>query len=269
MSLFAFASAKASPGSTTAALAVAAVWPAERRVLLAEADPAGGDLGPRFGLASAPGLVSLGSQRRRRLSVADVWGATQTLPGGTPVLVGPPAPEQAGALAHLWPELADVLAAVPGADILADCGRQYPESPALPLLRAAQVVVAVARPRLDEVAHLRARLAAPLTPARIEVVLMGTGPYPPEQVEQALGRKVLGVLAHDERAAAALAGQAGNARLLNRSALIRSARPVAAALASLPPTSAPEDVAGRAHLPRTGAVRPAAANADFGLEVRQ
>lgn len=179
MSLFAFASAKASPGSTTAALAVAAVWPAERRVLLAEADPAGGDLGPRFGLASAPGLVSLGSQRRRRLSVADVWGATQTLPGGTPVLVGPPAPEQAGALAHLWPELADVLAAVPGADILADCGRQYPESPALPLLRAAQVVVAVARPRLDEVAHLRARLAAPLTPARIEVVLMGTGPYPP------------------------------------------------------------------------------------------
>src|SRR3982074_1468642 len=46
MALIAIASDKGAPGVTTAALALAAVWP--RPVLLAECDPAGGDLVYRF-----------------------------------------------------------------------------------------------------------------------------------------------------------------------------------------------------------------------------
>jgi hypothetical protein len=42
MALIALAADKGSPGVTTAAVALAAVWP--RRVRLAETDPAGGDL---------------------------------------------------------------------------------------------------------------------------------------------------------------------------------------------------------------------------------
>jgi len=42
MALIALAADKGSPGVTTAAVALSAVWP--RRVLLAETDPAGGDL---------------------------------------------------------------------------------------------------------------------------------------------------------------------------------------------------------------------------------
>ncbi len=42
MALTALAADKGSPGVTTAAVALAAVWP--RRVLLAEADPVGGAL---------------------------------------------------------------------------------------------------------------------------------------------------------------------------------------------------------------------------------
>ncbi|MDQ3573445.1 MAG: hypothetical protein M3404_00735 [Actinomycetota bacterium] len=232
MSLIAFASAKGSPGATTTALAVAAVWPNDRKVLLAEVDPAGSDLGPRFGLSAGPGLVQLGPLRRRRMSGADVWDNAQVLPGGTPVLIGASGPEQAAALRRLWPELAAVLSGMHDADVMADCGRLFPDSPAVDVLRHADLVVLVSRPTLEEVAHLQARLAAPLSTARVEVVLVGTGPYPPEQIEEALGLKLLGVLANDERAAALLAGRAGNERLLARSALIRSARTVAAAIAS-------------------------------------
>ena len=46
MALIAVAADKGAPGVTTTALALAAVWP--RPVLLAECDPAGGDLVYRF-----------------------------------------------------------------------------------------------------------------------------------------------------------------------------------------------------------------------------
>ncbi|HZD68787.1 MAG TPA: hypothetical protein VFA45_07675, partial [Actinomycetes bacterium] len=61
MSVIALAAGKGSRGVTTAALALAATWPAPRRVLLAECDPAGGSLAVRFRLRPTPGLVSLGS----------------------------------------------------------------------------------------------------------------------------------------------------------------------------------------------------------------
>ena len=42
MTVYAFASAKGSPGVSTAAAAIAAAWPAP--VVLADVDPAGGDV---------------------------------------------------------------------------------------------------------------------------------------------------------------------------------------------------------------------------------
>ncbi|HEV8165498.1 MAG TPA: hypothetical protein VGR74_13810, partial [Actinomycetota bacterium] len=80
MSLLALAAAKASPGVTTTAVALAATWPAERGVLLVEADPGGGDLAAWFGLAVEPGLVSLAAARRS--TPPSVQGHTQPLPGG-------------------------------------------------------------------------------------------------------------------------------------------------------------------------------------------
>ena len=47
MTLVALASLKSSPGTTTAALALCQVWPRARRVILIEADPAGGDIAAR------------------------------------------------------------------------------------------------------------------------------------------------------------------------------------------------------------------------------
>jgi len=232
MSLVALVSAKGSPGVTTAALAMAGVWPPERRVLVAELDPAGGDLGPRFALPADPGLVQLGSVCRRGLTPADVWRHTQSLPGTTPVLLGASSPEQALGLRDLWARLGPVLANLgDDVDVLADCGRISPTSPVLEVARRADLVVAVARPTLDGVAHVRTRLAAPLTQGRFAVVLVGEAPYPTPEVEEALGARVLGVLAHDPLAASLLAGRAGNERALRRSALVRSARDLAARIA--------------------------------------
>ena len=71
MSMVALASAKGAPGVTTTAVALGAVWP--RRVLVAECDPAGGDLAARFRLPPEPNLVALGmAARHGQLTVEDV-----------------------------------------------------------------------------------------------------------------------------------------------------------------------------------------------------
>jgi hypothetical protein len=233
MSLIAFVSVKGAHGGSTSALAVASVWPADRKVLFAELDPAGGDLVARFSLAPDPGLVQLGAGFRHALSVEEVWSHTQTLAGDVPVLVGPATAQQGHALGHLWEHLAPVLAAIPETDVIADCGRLDPSSPALEIARHADIVVMVASPTLEGVAHLRARLSAAVSDAPVGIVLIGESPYSGSEVEAAVGVKVVGVLPHDQRAARVLNGEPGKPSVLNRSELMRAARSLAAALAAV------------------------------------
>jgi hypothetical protein len=227
MSLIAWVSVKGGRGASTAGLALAGVWPATRKILFAELDPSGGDLVARFELAPDPGLVQLGAAFRHALSAEEVWSHTQTLNGGVPVLVGPASAQQGHALGPLWEHLAPVLAALPETDVIADCGRLEPSSPAIEIARRADLIVAVARPTLEGVAHLRARLATAMGRAPVGVVLIGDSPYSASEVEAAVGARVLGVVANDERAARVLNGELGNASALNRSLLMRSARGLA------------------------------------------
>lgn len=258
MSLIALVSTKGSPGVTTTALAMAGVWPPERRVLVAELDPAGGDIGPRFALPADPGLVQLGSVFRRGLSPADVWRHTQTLPGGTPVLLGASSPEQALGLRDLWAHLGPALSDLgDDVDVLVDCGRMTPASPVLEVARRAELALVVGRPTLDGVAHMRTRLGAPLIQVPLGVVVVGEEPYSPAEVEEALGTRVLGVLAYDARAASLLAGRAGNERALRRSPLVRSARDLAARVVALTSQGRTAGVGGR---PSAGASRDPALN---------
>jgi hypothetical protein len=233
MSLVAFVNEKGSPGSTVAAQAIAGVWREDRRVLLVEADSAGGDLAARFGLRPDPGVVQLVSAYRRSLTPEVIWEHTQELPGGVHVLLGPPSADQAFALREVWGPLGSAFVSIGhGADVIADCGRWGPQSPVLALVEQAALVVMVARPTLEGVAHLQARLASPLTGAPVGVVLVGDRPYGAAEVEHAIGAKVLGVVAHDERAAGLLSGEPGSARALTHSGLMRSAREVASAVAA-------------------------------------
>jgi hypothetical protein len=247
VALIAFAADKGSPGVTTTALSLAAVWP--RRALLAELDPSGGDIvlrlrGPRQTMLSPErGLLSLAVAARRKLTTEALWQHVQILDGGLEVLIGLATPEQAGGLGALWRPLTALLAGVPGVDVLADCGRLFSGTPAMEVLKGSALTVLVTRPDVDAVAHLRAR-ALSLCPQ------LGTGGFDgvpvgvvavvdpkdvdgPQQIETVLASsqvpvRVLGRIAHDEGAAAMLRGQWGGR--LSRSLLVRSAREVATVL---------------------------------------
>ena len=227
MSLIAVASAK-SCGVTTSAVALAATWPKDRGVLVAEVDPIGGDLAARFALDPNRGMMSLGAASRGGAEPEDVGRHTQTLPGGASVLVGPSTLEQCRALATLWSALPSQLKALDGTDVIADCGRLTPYSQALEFVRQADVALLVSRPTVEGVMHLSSALAR-LNSARTEtqVVLVGDHPYESSEVERAVGAEVVGVVADDPRAAGALGGRPAHPRALERSALMRSAREIA------------------------------------------
>ena len=114
MALIAIASDKGAPGVTTAALALAAVWP--RPVLLAECDPAGGDLVYRFPavggghLDPRRGVLSLAVVARRGMQSQQVWEHVQKLHGGLDVLAGVTNAEQGAGLSLLWGPIGKALA---------------------------------------------------------------------------------------------------------------------------------------------------------------
>jgi hypothetical protein len=282
VSLITLASAKGSPGVTVTTLALASVWPAP--VMIAECDPAGGDLAARWGLPVRPSLLTLATAARRRLDPEEVWRHTQAMPGpeGTigaaaresspwgpdatgPVraLLGPVEAEQAAVLGRLWTVLGPAFAALPGVDVLADCGRFVPGAPTAELLARADLVLLVARPGPDGIAHARARLLAlQREGVRAGLVLVGDRPHRPAEVRDALEQSgirpaVLAVLADDPRAAAMLAGEPGSPRRLASSLLIRSARALASGLpstAQVPADQVPADQVPADQVPADQAV---------------
>ena len=154
MALIAIAADKGSPGVTTAAMALATAWP--RPVLLAECDPAGGDLAYRMPaegggrLDTQRGLLSLAIAARRGLSPHQVWEHAQQLPGGLPVLTGVSTAEQGAGLDRLWRPVGVALSRVRDADVIADCGRIGVDGPLYDLLAEASFVVLVMRASLGE-----------------------------------------------------------------------------------------------------------------------
>ena len=239
MAFIAFASAKGSPGVTTSVAALAATWPSDRDLLVVEADPSGGDLVVRFDLATEPGLVTLAAAGRRELGAGTLLAHIQQLPPlGADVtarrllLAAPVAADQAGAaLSSLRGSLARTLDQV-DLDVLVDCGRIDPGSPALELASDADLLVMVARPVVAEVHHLASRLGSVKHQA-LSVLMVGEQPYPVSEVATAVAASPLGTLAADARAAAVLAeGHPNAGRVLRRSRLLRDARALAEGLAS-------------------------------------
>ena len=256
MALIALAADKGSPGVTTAAVALAAVWP--RRVLLAETDPAGGDLVYRSAAAHGgplnpnTGMLSIAATARRGLVPDQLWDHVQPLSGGLEVLVGLGIAEQAAGLAGLWPTLGHAFASLAdsphaAADVIADCGRISGDTPALDLFPHASLVLLLSRTEPESLARVRDRAAAlagklhggprgaaSLANPVIGVVLIadtGTAGKLASQVNDMLvhaqtGARVLGTIADDPAGAEQLAGRRRGR--LDKSLLIRSARKVAA-----------------------------------------
>ena len=254
MALIAIASDKGAPGVTTAALALAAVWP--RPVLLAECDPAGGDLVYRFPAADGGrldprrGVLSLAVVARRGMQPQQVWEHTQKLHGGLDVLAGVTNAEQGAGLSLLWGPIGKILAALPQADVIADCGRLGADGPLYDLLAEATTVVLVTRVHVADVIRLRDRAAAFAAAAASRgrrgfgvgvVVVADHKKFRAAlgEVQQVLAQAnapatVLGGIADDVKGAGLLAGEWGGN--LDRTLLIKTAREVAQhLLVGLPP----------------------------------
>jgi len=232
--LVAVCSLKGSPGVTTLAVALGARWSAAENPIVVEADPAGGDLMARFRLNDSPGLVSLAAAARRSADATLLAQHTQYLPGGVRVVLGPVGAEQSrAALCALSCGGMSPLrraADVPGTTVIADCGRVDPESPALSIIRGADAMLLVARPRDEQLAHVALKLhAVQRWSPRPCFVLIGEG-YPTREVTQALGIPVMGRVPGDDKGAAVLCGQRSDRHGPDRSALGQAAATIAASI---------------------------------------
>jgi MinD-like ATPase involved in chromosome partitioning or flagellar assembly len=233
MTLVTLCSAKGSPGVTTLACVLGAVWPAGRAVVVAECDPSGGDLAGRFGLSSRLGMTSLVlTERQGAGEVPDYRAHTQQLPGGLDVLVAPTGADSATALdRELGISSSDLVAG--GCDLVADCGRLLPGSMGQArMIRAADRALLVVRPDVAGIAHARWAIGriGELSPAGAAVVTMGAGTFAPAEVSEELGLDVLGAIPVDPRAAMMACGVAGTARAFVRSDLVAFARELLVAL---------------------------------------
>jgi hypothetical protein len=218
--MIALVSAKGSPGATVSGLALTLTWPGQ--CLLAECDPAGGDvlagylggtLDARRGLAELAvaelrdrlaeeferQLVDLDAPKRQRL-----------------VLPGVRDPAQSATVAPVWRAIADRLrvAGDDGYQVIADCGRLASPYFGWALLGTASLVLLVVRGNLPSISHaipavrtLRRELSTEdggLT-VPLGLLLVDTGPYPSGDVAQRLGLPVLVSLPHDPASARSLA----------------------------------------------------------------
>ena len=258
MALIAIASDKGAPGVTTAALALAAVWP--RPVLLAECDQAGGDLVYRFPAAGGGhldprrGVLSLAVVARRGMQPQQVWEHVQKLHGGLDVLAGVTNAEQGAGLSLLWGPIGKALAALPQADVIADCGRLGADGPLYDLLVEATAVVLVSKVHVADVIRLRDRASAFAAAVQsrgrrgfgVGVVVVAEHKKfraALGEVQHVLGQAnapatVLGGIAHDTKGADLLSGEWGGN--LDRTMLIKTAREVAQQLVQgLPPVGDP------------------------------
>ncbi|HZM81756.1 MAG TPA: hypothetical protein VFC19_39045 [Candidatus Limnocylindrales bacterium] len=222
-------SAKGSPGVSTAALAFTLTWPGA--TLLAECDPAGGDLLSgylaRYDLPNDRGILPLAGAVLRGTAEQDFLGQLIDLDAPKRqrlVLPGINDPAQAAALGPAWADLGDFFSGLPQT-VIADCGRLTALYPPWPLLSRADVVLLVLRPQslrtvspaVPAISALRRELRDRKT--RFGLMLVGRG-IPSREVAKHLAAPVLARVSWDPPTANALCGNGTGRR---RGPLMRTA----------------------------------------------
>jgi len=242
--LVALCSGKGSPGVSTLACVVGAVWPAFREVVVAECDPSGNDLAVRFGLAPRRGTASLVLARRSAEGGGPMMDLhLQSLPGGLNVLTGPVNPDAARAVDR---ELAtfghDVFPL--DVDVLVDCGRLSADANGQQsMIDAANRVIVVCRPDPAGIAHAKVALEAvnrssSTTPPFL--VAVGQSRFPTREIERALEVEIIEHVPTDPEAAGIACGMPGSPRRLARSRLVEAARRIANRLLDDAPVHEPD-----------------------------
>jgi hypothetical protein len=238
MALIAVCSAKGSPGATVTALACTLTW--TRRTILAECDPAGGDLAAgylREVRLEGRGLAQLTASIHRRRLAHDLWGQLVDLAPGNEtamtrlVLPGFSDPVQAAGLASAgWAQIAQLFRSLEsgaaGYDVIADCGRLVAGNAPIPVLVAADAVLLVLRPNLPAIRAAATALVA-LTRAGagpVGLVTVTEGEYPARELATELRVQLVGAMPDDPGTAAVLStgGERHRGRLLRAAAGLES-----------------------------------------------
>ncbi|MFY1633674.1 ParA family protein [Solwaraspora sp. WMMB335] len=220
---------------TTTGLAFTLTW--SRPVVLAECDPAGGDIGAGYlrhlELDGGHGLIQLVVAELRGQASEQFWSHLVDLdpPGARRLLLpGIATSAQAASLDPTWHSLAGFFSSLehgnPGFDVIVDCGRLVTPYAPWPLLGRADLVLLVVKPTLASLLPARAVVqtllssAGPADDGRIGLVVVGDGDYDDRAVARHLGVPVIAHLPHDDRSARVLA-HGGTAR--TRRPLLRAA----------------------------------------------
>ena len=234
MTVVSVLSVKGSPGVTTLSCLVAATWPGTGAATVVEADPAGGDLAARFGLAPAVGWPSLRAAVRRGGDATTLGPHLQYLPGGLAVLVGarggdvPPGDSAEAAMIRSASDL-----------VVVDLGRVIPTvdgdfGPAAAWLRSADASLLVVTGDVAGALQVRAHASAlaDVTDGRIGLAVVGSGNPSGAEVGTFVGLRTFGDVPVDAPAAAVASGASGAGRRLERSRLLASARRLAGVIAA-------------------------------------
>lgn len=239
-------SGKAAPGVSTSAWALALSWPGP--VLLADCDPAGGDLAAGLlagRVGGGRGLLSWSSAARRGVPALAAAGLFAEHAVSVPerpdvwLLAGFGNAAQAQSLGgEGWQRLGSALAstsAALGRDVLADSGRLVGEGGCWPVLRSADAVLLTVRPSVRSVRAARdaaQQLQAELGDlGKVTALVVGDGPYTAGEVSDALQIPLAARFPTDRPSAAALSdGAPCRTKTLARSALLRAAAALARTL---------------------------------------
>lgn len=210
MGMTVVASVKGAPGVTTTALALAASWPVEHKVMLVEADPFGGDLAARYEVNPPTSLTRLLVAARRGVSAVEIGEHVQRLQGELPVVYGLNG-SQIAFEPSAWANLADALSRL-DVSIVVDAGRLMPDlGPAKPLIAHAENTIVIIEPLLEQISHLFQAMESlkKCTSGRRMLVCptFGDGGYDPQEIAKVLKATVTQPIPYDPDGAAALAGR--------------------------------------------------------------
>lgn len=233
MTIVAVCEAGGTSSSTTTSLLLAALFPRTHPSFMIECDPSGGDVAAWAQLPVAPGWSTAVSGTDRNWSA--IIDHTQDLPSGLRVMTAPARPSQArAAVTEAASGFSGLLAAMPDAIAIADCGRVELDAPlwarasqlTLLLMRQATVSAQATVARVDRTIEALEVLRGSCR--QVGVVLVGGSPYPASEVSRVLGVELFGVLPEDAVGAGLVCGGWTVGRRAARSPLAKAAQPLGA-----------------------------------------
>ncbi|GIJ62408.1 hypothetical protein [Virgisporangium aurantiacum] len=242
--LVAIGSVKGSPYVTSLAVALAARWPTPG-ALVVEADPAGGDLAFRFGARREPGLSELAADTRTGRRGGDLAAYARPIRLGVSVVFAPADQQQgpqaggvgqaAQATRMVAHNCLDLLrASAARRAVIVDVGRLGWDSPAWPLVAAADVFLVAMRSGVEAVDAVQVRRdrvrSVPGLRSVPRLVVAGSPLCTEREITEVTGLPVIGTVPDDRRAADVLGGRAEPGRGWTRLPFLRAARALAARL---------------------------------------